>query len=382
MVGTADMGASDRHAESIAEALDHMHPELRPVREVGGDPVYLVGGAVRDLLLGRGRADIDLVVEGDAADFAARLGGEVISHERFGTAKLTLDGHQLDIAGARAETYPQPGALPVVQTGARLEDDLARRDFTINAMAIPLRGEPGLIDPHGGEADLASKQLRILHPGSFEDDPTRALRAARYAARFGFELEPETKDLLRQADLGAVSADRREAELLRLAAEPSAPRAFRLLAEWGLVELREGGVELIASVDKLLAAQPWSEVAPRDRALLRAALGPPGGEERLAAADPRQPSEAVEAAARHEALELLLARALGAEWLDRYLTEWRDVALEIDGEDLMQAGIPQGPAIGRGLQEALRRTLDGEVSGREEELEAALEAARSSDGVA
>jgi tRNA nucleotidyltransferase (CCA-adding enzyme) len=382
MVGTADMGASDRHAESIAEALDHMHPELRQVREAGGDPVYLVGGAVRDLLLGRGRVDIDLLVEGDATAFAARLGGEVIAHERFGTAKLALDGHEIDIAGARAETYPQPGALPVVQGGARLEDDLARRDFTINAMAIPLQGESGLVDPHGGEADLAIGRLRVLHAASFEDDPTRALRAARYAARFGFELEPGTEDLLRHADLSTVSADRREAELLRLAAEASAPRAFELLVEWGLIELRDRGAELISGVDDLLAIELWKEVAPRDRALLRAALGPPGEEECLAGADPGQPSEAVELAVRHEPLELLLARALGAEWLDRYLTEWRDVALEIDGEDLMQAGIAQGPAIGRGLQEALRRKLDGELSGRRQELEAALEAARSSDGVA
>src|SRR4051794_32516685 len=102
------------HSEMIAEALDHMHPELAPLRRGGGDPVYLVGGAVRDLLLGRGRADIDIVVIGAAADLAAGLGGEVLEHERFGTAKVELDGHELDIATARSESYPHPGALPVV----------------------------------------------------------------------------------------------------------------------------------------------------------------------------------------------------------------------------------------------------------------------------
>jgi tRNA nucleotidyltransferase (CCA-adding enzyme) len=375
------MAAPDRHTESIAEALDHMHPELRPLRE-GGVPVYLVGGAVRDLLLGRGRADIDLVVEGDAAAFAARFGAEVTSHERFGTAKVEFAGHELDVASARSEAYPHPGSLPEVQTGARLEDDLARRDFTINAMAIPLHGDPALIDPHGGEADLATKRLRVLHARSFVDDPTRAIRAARYAARFGFEMEPETADLLRLADLGTVSAERRQAELLRLAGESRAVRGFELLGEWGLVELRGGGIELAGRVVALLEVDAWKGEAARDRALLRAALGPAGREESLAEAAPAQPSEAVQLAARRDPLELLLARALGAAWLDRYLEEWRDVALEIDGEDLMRAGIPEGPAVGRGLQVALRRKLDGEVHGREQELAAALEAAGSGDGVA
>jgi tRNA nucleotidyltransferase (CCA-adding enzyme) len=375
------MAAPNRHTESIAEALDHMHPELRPLREAG-EPAYLVGGAVRDLLLGRGRADIDLVVEGDAAAFAARFGAEVTAHERFGTAKVSFAGHELDVASARSETYSHPGALPDVQTGARLEDDLARRDFTINAMAIPLHGDPELIDPYGGEADLATKRLRVLHPRSFVDDPTRAIRAARYAARFGFELEPETADLLRRADLGTVSAERREAEMLRLAGESEAVRGFELVAEWGLVELREGGRELASAVAELLEAEPWSDVANRDRALLRAVQGPVGQEESLVAAAPAQPSEAVGLAARRQPLELLLARALGAEWLDQYLLEWRDVALDIDGDDLIRSGIAEGPAVGRGLQAALRAKLDGEISGTDQELAAALAAARGDDGVA
>src|SRR5690349_3447665 len=163
------MAAANDHSESIVEALRHMHPELDAVRELATDPVYLVGGAVRDLLLGRGRADIDLVVEGDATALAERLGAEVVSHERFATAKVRLDGHELDIASARSESYPRPGALPVVEPAATLEEDLARRDFTINAMAISLHGAGGLVDPHGGQADLAAKRLRILHQASFED---------------------------------------------------------------------------------------------------------------------------------------------------------------------------------------------------------------------
>lgn len=376
------MQASHDHSESIAAALEHMHPELAPVRKAGGDPVYLVGGAVRDLLLGRGRADIDLVVEGDAGALAGRLGAEAISHERFGTAKVKLNGHEIDIAGARSESYPRPGALPVVEPGADLAADLRRRDFTINAMAIPLLGEPRLIDPYGGEADLATRQLRILHDGSFVDDPTRALRAARYASRFGLALEERTAELIRETSLATVSDDRCEAELLRLAAEENAASGFALLAKWGLSELRAEGIELVERTVKLLGNDPWQDLAPRDRALLAAAFGPPRGEMALAEAEPERPSQAVALAAPHDGIELVLARALGAKWLDRYVGEWREVALEIDGSDLIEAGLSQGPALGHGLEEALRRKLDGEVNGREQELAVALETARSGDGVA
>jgi len=376
------MSTTEEPKESLDEALQRVYPELGAVREKASEPVYLVGGAVRDLLLGRGRADIDLVVEGDAAALASRLGAGAVSHERFATAKVNLDGHEIDIATARTESYPQPGSLPVVEPAARVEADLARRDFTINAMAIPLGGKADLIDPHGGRADLAAGLLRVLHRGSFADDPTRALRAARYAARFGFELEAETAALLREADLARVSADRRDAELLRLAGEGEALRAFSLLAEWGLIELRDGGAELAGGVAELLEARAWAELVPRDRALLRAALGPKGGEESLAEARPVRPSEAVALASGRDPVELVLARALGAEWLDRYLAEWRDVSLKIDGEALIAAGVPQGPSIGRGLDEALRRKLDGKISGRDQELDVALEVARSGDGVA
>ncbi len=363
--------------DDIAEALRSVYPELAAVHDVaGGKPVYLVGGAVRDLLLSHGRTDIDLVIEGDATALASRLGGEVVEHERFATAKARLGEHEVDIATARAETYPHPGALPEVEPTAGIAADLARRDFTINAMAIPLRRDPELIDPHRGREDLESGLLRILHASSFEDDPTRALRAARYAARFGFELEPDTAELLSEADLGAVSADRREAELLRLAGETEAARGFALLAEWGLLELPEHGVELAGRVVGLLMEPPWTEVARRDHAILAAAMGRWGGAEALAAADPERPSDAVQLAGTASSIELVLARALGAEWLDRYLSEWRAVALEIDGEDLIAAGVPQGPAVGLGLTAALRRKLDGEIVGREAELEAAVDAAR------
>jgi tRNA nucleotidyltransferase (CCA-adding enzyme) len=363
--------------DDLEEALQRAYPELAAVHDLaGGKPVYLVGGAVRDLLLGRGRADIDLAIEGDATALAARLGGEVVEHERFATAKVRLGEHEVDIATARAETYPHPGALPEVEPTAGIAADLARRDFTINAMAIPLRRDPELIDPHRGREDLDAGLLRVLHSRSFEDDPTRALRAARYMARFGFELEPDTAELLSQTNLGAVSTDRRDAELLRLAGEAEAVRGFALLAEWGLIELSQSEVELAGRVIGLLTEAPWTEVAGRDRAVLAAVTNRWGKAEELAAARPGRPSEAVRLAQGAEPVELVLARAMGAEWLDRYLREWRQVALEIDGGDLIAAGVAEGPQIGRGLAEALDRKLDGELSGREQELAVALETAR------
>jgi tRNA nucleotidyltransferase (CCA-adding enzyme) len=359
----------------LAERLAAL-PDLERLRQAAtGLRAYLVGGTVRDLLLGRGRADIDVAVEGDPGELAGRLGGAANTHDRFGTATVRTDGVEVDLATTRTETYSRPGALPDV-TPAPLAQDLARRDFTINAMAVPL-ARPELIDPNGGLGDLRRGQLRILHDRSFVDDPTRAIRGARYAARYRFELDPATAELVREADLATVSRDRAEAELRKLAAEPEAARGFGLLAEWGLLELEPGATELVAAVSKLLDTEGWAEFADREQAVLAAALGR-GTEEarRLAAATPERPSDAMGLARGLGGPELALARALGATWLDRYMSEWRHVRLEIDGADLLAEGVAEGPAVGRGLAGAMRAKLDGEVVGREGELRAALRAAR------
>ncbi|MGH2980818.1 MAG: hypothetical protein ACRDKV_02085 [Solirubrobacterales bacterium] len=374
------MPRSRRIETDLGAAISAAMPELERLREAAaGKSLYLVGGAVRDLLLGQARGDLDVAVEGDAVEVARSLGGEAVEHERFSTAKASLGEVEIDLASTRTESYPAPGALPEVKP-AGLREDLARRDFTVNAMAVPLQGDPELIDPHSGRPDLEAGLLRVLHRRSFTDDPTRALRAARYAARFGFKLEPRTAELIREADLSTVSADRRAAELLRLASEPQAPRALALAAGWGLVRERPGARDLVPAVDGLLAKPPWREVAARPRAMLVAALGPAGREAELAAAHPTRPSEAVELARGARPEELVLARAMGGEWLDEYLREWRGVVLEIDGSELIAAGVPEGPAVGRGLREALRRKLDGEISGRAEELKVAIEAAAEERG--
>jgi tRNA nucleotidyltransferase (CCA-adding enzyme) len=266
--------------------------------------------------------------------------------------------------------------LPEVSP-ATLAEDLVRRDFTVNAMAVPVREPGALVDLHAGLDDLRAGLLRVMHERSFVDDPTRALRAARYAARLDLEPEARTLELLRTTDLGTVSRDRVAAELGKLAAEPNARRGFELLADWGLIELEPGAGELIDRVAALLAGPPWAAEAARPAALLAAVRGPGPAVHELAAVEPASPSAAVTAARGHGGVELVLARALGGEWLDRYVSELRDVALEISGEDLIAAGIGQGPAVGRGLAAALRAKLDGEAPTRDDELRIALDAAGS-----
>jgi tRNA nucleotidyltransferase (CCA-adding enzyme) len=363
----------------LATALERI--PLEPLRRALGElDAYLVGGSVRELVSGVEPAgDLDVAVDGELDPVLERLGVPATRHARFETATVDLDGQGVDLARTRAETYPHPGALPEVEP-ASIDRDLGRRDFTVNAMALRLREPVELLDPFGGRADLGSGVLRVLHDDSFTDDPTRAIRAARYAARLGLEPDEKTLGLLRRTDLDAVSADRRDAELARLAAEDEAARGFDLLARWGLLALAPGTVPLIDAVDRLSGEPPWDEDrSTRSRAILLAA----GGGERAAAAEklssgqPLTPSEAVRMAAGHQPAELLLAAARGADWVNHLVAEWSSVALEIDGDDLLAAGIPEGPAIGIGLRTALERKLDGGLSGgREAELRAALEVAR------
>ncbi len=361
---------------------DHLRDlPLAALRDaLGGLDAYLVGGTVRELVSGRPlTGDLDVAVDGDLDPVLERLGLPARRHARFETATVHLDGQGVDLARTRTERYPHPGALPEVEP-AGIEADLARRDFTVNAMALPLREGGELLDPFGGATDLEAGVLRILHDGSFGDDPTRAIRAARYAARLGLEPEAATLGLLRETDLGSVSADRREAELARLASEDEAARGFSLLAEWGVLEISEEAIAAVAEVSRLAENPRWgSDGATRSRAISLAALGGERAEaaSRLAATTPQRASEGVRLAAGHQPAELLLAIALGGEWLQRYVDEWSRVRLEIDGEDLIAAGIPEGPAVGAGLRAALERKLDGGLhGGREAELEAALEVAR------
>jgi tRNA nucleotidyltransferase (CCA-adding enzyme) len=347
---------------------------LRPIAE--RVPTYLVGGVVRDLLLGADGVDLDAVIEGDAEALANVPGYEPERDELFLTGRLQAGDRKIDIARTRAETYPRPGALPEVRP-APIGEDLARRDFTVNAMAYPLKEDAELIDPHEGLEDLRAGRLRVLHDRSFIDDPTRALRAARYAARFGFDLDPETARLLAEADLSTVSNDRIQNELRRIAEEEDPARALQLIVDWGVMPtLDPAAPARVAEVTRLASAPPWADWANRELAIELATVRPLPQIRELAAATPERPSEAVRLAVPWDPSQLLVARALGAEWLDEYAGESRHVHLEISGEDLIEAGIPEGPAIGHGLEAALSGKLDGELSGHDEELRIALAAAR------
>lgn len=367
----------------LPERLEAL-PGIEMLREAcEGMPAYLVGGAVRDLLLGESRADLDIAVEGDVRAIAEALGGEIIVHERFETAAITVDGHEIDIARARAETYERPGALPTVSP-AGITEDLARRDFTVNAMAVQLEGDGQLIDPHGGADDLAAGVLRVLHDLSFADDPTRALRAARYAARLELELDPGTERLLRLADLATVSDDRVLAELAQIAAEQSPSAALKLIGEWGVLDLGSGP-RLAAALERLFSSSAeWRQFANRDTAILLA-VAPGEHPKRLRQraaklsrhAKPGSPAEVQVLAQDHIPEVLAIARAAGAAWLDDYTARLRHVVLEISGYDLVEAGVPEGPAIGRGLNAALAAKLNGEASGHEQELRVALDAAEA-----
>jgi tRNA nucleotidyltransferase (CCA-adding enzyme) len=400
-------------SEFLPELLEQAAalPAARPLvaRLPDAPTLYLVGGAVRDLLLGGAPVDLDLAVEGDPASFATSLGGDLKVHDRFGTSTVRLDGFTYDIARTRRETYAHPGALPDVEP-APLAEDLNRRDFTVNAIALALAGNaagelssvPGAID------DLRARRLRVLHNRSFIDDPTRLLRLVRYATRLGFEIEPHTRALADEAISGGamrtVSGPRIGAELRLLAREPDPVRALRGLRAVGIdtaihpgfgledEDLARRSLALLPADgrrDRLALAAagrgvPGPELAPlldalafeaedRDAIVLAATRA---GEVANALAAAHAPSEIAGAVAGAPAEVVALAGALGPEpQAAAWLGTLRHVRLDIDGRDLLAAGVPEGPAIGRGLRAALAAKLDRRASGREQELAEGVRAA-------
>jgi tRNA nucleotidyltransferase (CCA-adding enzyme) len=381
----------------------------------GLPPAYLVGGAVRDLLRGAEPHDVDIAVEGDARSTARavadRLGSGAREYERFGTATVESSQGTYNFAGTRRESYDAPGELPRVSP-APLDEDLRRRDFSINAMALGLTGDDlgHLYDPCGGVADMEQGVVRVLHERSFLDDPTRLLRAVRYATRLGFELDPETERLAREAvaadALSTVSGARIRDELMDLLRETDAPSGLERMRDLeihtALHPELDPDPELVASAalgaaaigaDRAVSAlAALVESAPEELDLWLADLHLQA-EERDAAGRAARVAPRIAMALRErehssselrallgreplEALALALALRAPSEPVLRWITELRGVTLEISGDDLLAAGVPEGPAIGRALEETLRRKLDGLISGRDEELETALLLAR------
>jgi len=391
----------------IAPMAPHVRslPAAVPVADVLPH-AWVVGGAVRDLLLGAGETvvDLDLVIEGDAVaaarQLAAALGGPLVTHEAFGTATVEAGGHVYDLATARAESYAAPGALPDVRAGT-IEEDLLRRDFTVNAIAVSFDGRV-CAAPHAFE-DLDARVLRVLHRRSFEDDPTRLLRLVRYATRLGFGVEPSTAALADAAVAGGafatVTPARTGSELRLLLREPSAVEALAWVGSW------EGALGLPLDVDRslveralallpddgradlLLLGSACRAVAPaalagwldalefvgRERDVVVSVAQADGIEGGLSGAS--LPSE-IAAVARGVPVEAMaLAGALGAETQARaWIDDLRGVSLAIDGADLLAAGVPQGPALGRALAAALAARLDGDAPDRDAQLAVALAA--------
>ena len=383
-------------AKNQRTALD----ELRRLANEAGVAAFLVGGPVRDSLLGVPVNDLDISVVGDAPALAQSLanatGGRLTVHPRFGTASVATAGCTVDLVTARRETYPKPAALPVVTAGS-LADDLARRDFTINAMALPLAAAlEQVVDTHGGRADLDARILRTLHRESFRDDPTRIFRAVRYEQRFAFRLSDDTRcDLESAVAAGAIamlSGDRLRHELDRILHETSPLLALQRAEALGVLTAThpalgashlDGLHDWTARPLAWLAALVWplhestgSSVAVR--------LNTPSDWTRVISdtttLTERLPGLAAERSAPSDVCALLdglspdalaagtvLATAPASERIRMYLAEWWTVAPLLRGPDLLALGVPPGPAVGEALRALRRARLDGETRNRHDE---------------
>jgi tRNA nucleotidyltransferase (CCA-adding enzyme) len=415
----AEAGPAVSLAAELARG-DRLSPLFDAVASLGDrvEGVYLVGGTVRDILLGEEGFDVDIAIEGDAIEFARALAdaldGRATPHERFGTAVVSYgDGDRVDVVTTRTELYDAPAALPTVER-ASLREDLFRRDFTINAMAASLKPADfgRLVDPFGGRADLEAGVVRVLHNLSFIDDPTRIFRGIRYEARYGFRFEEHTARLARGCiDMGLVgdlSSARLRDELVTLLEDPGAPGGIRRLGELGAdhaVHLRlraddhavalferslalreELGVDVpawrigLAAIGRDLTPEEtydWLErlkVRRRDMNLVAGAIAVASRiVERLRAED-LAPADVAALADAFAPDAPLLALALeDRPELRDYFTRLRDVELEIGGADLAELGLEESPRVGEVLGELRRRKLNGELDGRESELEAARE---------
>jgi len=418
----------------LPEMIFRLLERIGQTAEEMGTQAYVVGGFVRDLLLGRPNLDTDILVERAGDRFAQALARELRArlkvHRRFGTASLTLpDGFKLDVATARAESYRHPAALPDVEPEVPVEEDLKRRDFTMNAMAIrlnpPFFGE--LVDPFGGRFDLKARTLRTLHKFSFVEDPTRIFRAVRFEGRFGFRLEEPMEESARWVAasrlIERLSGKRLRTELLMILEMPSAASILKRLDELDILKhlhpalgwskAMERRMERVAKAISWMRALVPEESFQEWLVRFLGWAGEMSAQEvvRYARDRLRMPSdhvEILEAARDHtrrflnhlassgcesvciyEILKglplegLVYARAEGNSpevdrAIARFLKELRYIRLEISGDDLIALGFHEGPAIGRALRETLRAKLEGRLQDRQAELEYAIKQVQTS----
>lgn len=384
---------------------------LGEVAHAEGISVFMVGGAVRDVLLGRETTDIDIVVEADANIFAKsvclHLGrGEVIAHERFGTAKYVDGQLSVDIATSRKEKYPRSGSLPVVSLAA-IQEDLGRRDFSINAMAVDLRpGQFGeLLDPCGGNGDLESGLIRVLHPNSFADDATRILRSIRYEQRLSFRMDDQTEALVLRdcAKLDTISGDRIRRELERWFLEPAVAGILERADELGLLagihnslawspHAKHGLTQAVVQYGELL--HPFVILAVfvfplslQDSEGLVKRLSMPGSWTDVVSdihkLKERLPALGVKELPNSEIFRLLeglnphaiegglfmVLEPVQREKIECFLRTLRDVKLELTGTDIIGMKVPPGPRLGDIIRRLLDAKLDGLAPSRVEEEE-------------
>ena len=400
-----------------AEKRDWLH-RCGQMAVTRGGRAFLVGGSVRDLILGTDQVDLDVVIEGDgmgvAQDLARGLGGNLTRHHAFQTAVVTTaNGSRVDVTTARREEYKRPGQLPQIVPGD-LESDLARRDFTINTMAISLSESNfgTFIDPHDGRLDLEEGHIRVMHSRSFADDPTRVFRALRFSLRYGYRIEVRTEEWMDEAIsggyLGTVSGERVCKELRVMFMESPIQGPYRLevkgvlpvvhaglrfhrevlnglqeLIEWwqeakggaSLVAKPKGWLMVLSCCARGLSSQERWNLASQLR-LSREERGPLidsgvpwcRATSLLSGASSQPLNSMVERALREIDRGALLVGAsiagvdsAEAEMVRIYLDQLHGVAAELDGFELKKLGVPQGPLVGEVLERLRTAKLDGKA---------------------
>ena len=394
---------------SLLDLIHHIADESSAL----GFAIYLVGGSVRDLLLARPIVDLDLTLEGDAIKLARALvkkhGGDLTTHEKFFTATWTPQSSNsqiLDLISARRETYSHPGALPAV-TKSTLDDDLRRRDFTINAMAIRVDGDHfgELYDPLHGQSDLEKKLIRALHPNSFLDDPTRIFRAVRYAERYGFTIESETLKLVNDDSLkilSGLSGERLRHEFDLIFEEPNPTALLKQITELGMLEsihpqLQVTSYELplleypspdfgeFVIPDMLSFSQTvtwilWLMDSPMPEIediaerlafpvlLTKAVVSASTLKKDLPSFKDWKPSQWTFHLDELPSLSIYAVYLVSKEnALSEYLSKWQYVKPITTGDDLKARGLEPGPRFGEILRQLRAAWLDGEVKSDDEE---------------
>ncbi len=364
--------------------------------ELGYD-IYLVGGAVRDILLkDYDIHDIDLAIEGDTAEFADLFRSKIepggfIYHEPFNTATFTIsDDLHIDIAMCRTESYPQKAVLPIVEP-AELRDDLKRRDFTINAMAISLTEGNKLVDIFSGEKDLKNGIIRILHKKSFLDDPTRIWRAVRYACRFDFEIEPSTLTLIERdkGNLSLLTPERRRYEMECVLNEKEPVKTLQKAKELGLIDLSAELIKRLedaGELDELTFMAVYLEDKTDDVILRECEYWGLNSHDRdilMEVKDiksrtvQKQHSKIYKTLKNYPEKALEIARRMTRDsrmkdMLSYYLDTARETVPFLTGDDLKELGYPEGKLLGEKLQELFMLQLDGEIDSREDAIARAI----------